>query len=43
MVKAAGNKCTVKVSSKVLQLSVFGEKVEATIDNGVSSISSPIF
>jgi glycine/D-amino acid oxidase-like deaminating enzyme len=36
MVKAAGNKCTVKVSSKVLQLSVFGEKVEATIDNGES-------
>jgi hypothetical protein len=43
MVKAAGDKCTVKLNSKVLQLSVVGDKVEATIDNGVSSISSPMF
>lgn len=38
MVKAAGDKCTVKVNSKVLQLSFVEDKVKATIENGVSFI-----
>jgi hypothetical protein len=38
MVKAAGDKCTVKLNSKVLQLSFVEDKVRATIENGVSFI-----
>jgi hypothetical protein len=37
MVDAAGDKCVVKLNSKLLQLNLNGKKVETTFENGVSS------
>jgi hypothetical protein len=37
MVDAAGDKCIVKLNSKILHINTKGKKVEATFENGVSS------